>query len=529
VTIRTTAVLAPVRMAWRRLTSMRTALLLLFLLAVAAVPGSLLPQRPLNSDKTSAYIASHGGWGRFLDRVGMFDVFGSVWFAAIYLLLFVSLIGCLIPRIRLHARASIRKPLPAPRNLERLPESGAFTTGSSPAEYAMAARRTLGRRWRVTRREEPSGALTLSAEKGYSRETGNLIFHIAVLSSLILIAAGRLYSYQGSRIVIAGPGNGFCNTVSQYDSWQPGRFAAQGKISPAPFCIDELTNFTADYSASGEPTKFAADVVYRRDLDGAPKRTRITVNHPLRLEGDRVYLIGHGFAPQITVRMPDGSVRHDTAAFVPTEASTLLSEGAFKEQGAPGKKQDVGVSGFFAPTPVDAGDGVISSASPQVRDPVLGVFVYQGDLNYNGRPQSVYSLDTTKMTKLGAVNLSVGQTQTFANGVSVTFDGWLPWASMQVSHDPMQGYLLIAAVAMVLGLLGSLGVRRRRLWLRITPSADRADGSPTVVAVGGLARSDSGNFTTEFAGLLERLHTAAAAVAPAYSSTLDGTVAAGKD
>ena len=41
------AVFRPVRTAWRRLTSMRTALILLFLLAVAAVPGSLLPQLSL--------------------------------------------------------------------------------------------------------------------------------------------------------------------------------------------------------------------------------------------------------------------------------------------------------------------------------------------------------------------------------------------------------------------------------------------------------------------------------------------------
>jgi len=496
-------------MAWRRLTSMRTALILLFLLAVAAVPGSLLPQRPLNPDKTDSYLASHGGWGRFLDRVGAFDVFGSVWFAAIYLLLFISLVGCLIPRIRLHARAVARKPLPAPRNLGRLPESGSFQTAQPPADYAVAARRALGRRWRIVQRPEPGGTLTLSAEKGYSRETGNLIFHLAVLASLLLIAIGRLYSYQGSRIVVQGPDQGFCNTVSQYDSWKPGRFAAEGKIAPGPFCIDEMTRFTADYTASGEPSKFAANVTYRRNVDSAAEHATITVNHPLRLGGDRLYLIGHGFAPQLTIRMPDGTVRHDTAVFIPQNAATLLSEGAFKEQGAPGKNQDVGIRGFFAPTPEQGGDGAIRSVSPKVDNPVLGIFVYQGDLNYRGLPQSVYALDASKMTQLGAVNLAVGQSHTFGNGVSVSFDGWVPWASMQVSHDPSQGYLLVAAAAMVLGLLGSLGVRRRRLWLRITPSAGAASGSPTVVAVGGLARSDSGNFATEFTTLMHRLRDAA--------------------
>ena len=503
--------LRPLRLVWRRLTSMRTALILLFLLAVAAVPGSILPQRPLNPDKTAAYLKSHGAWGRFLDRVGMFDVFGSAWFAAIYLLLFVSLVGCLVPRIRQHARNVVRKPLPAPRNLDRLPESASFATASTPQAYAVAARAALGRRWRVTRRADGT-AITLSAEKGYSRETGNLIFHVALLSALVLIAVGKLYSYQGTRIVVQGPDQGFCNTVSQYDSWKPGRLAAEGKVSPAPFCIDELTRFTATYTASGEPSSFAADVTYRPTLSAPSQRATITVNHPLRLEGDRVYLLGHGFAPQLTIRVPGRAPIHDTQVFVPDDATTLLSEGAFKEQGPANANQDIGISGLFAPTPVDLGNGVISSSSPQVSNPVLAILVYRGDLDYNGLPQSVYSLDHTKMTQIGAANLTVGQTRTFAGGVSVTFDGWLPWASLQVSHDPTQGYLLAAAVAMVVGLLGSLGVRRRRVWLRITPGEGAAEQSPTVVSVGGLARSDSGHFPTEFATLAERLRAAGAPV-----------------
>lgn len=514
------SVVRPARIVWRRLTAMRTALILLFLLAVAAVPGSLLPQRPLNPDKTKAYIASHGSWGRLLDSVGMFDVFGSVWFAAVYLLLFVSLVGCLVPRIRQHARAVARKPLPAPRNLARLPESGQFETEDTADAAATALRAELGRRWRVTRREEAGGVLTLSAEKGYSRETGNLVFHVALLASLVLIAIGRLYSYQGTEIVVQG--NGFCNVPGLLDSWKPGRFAAEGKVLPPSFCVDQLTRFTATYSDTGEPTKFAADITYTPSKGGSQKSAHITVNHPLRLEGDRLYLIGHGFAPKITVRMPNGTVRHDTAAFIPTDAPTLFSEGAFKEQGGPvGTNRDVGISGFFAPTPVLGTDGVVRSASPEVNAPVLGVFVYLGSLNTNGRPQSVYSLDTTKMTKIGAANLAVGQTQTFPNGVAVTFDGWSPWVSMQVSHDPAQGWLLLSASAMVIGLLGSLGVRRRRIWLRLTPSADGADGSPTVVSVGGLARSDSGHFPAEFAALFDRLRQAVHPVAE--------RVAAGKE
>jgi cytochrome c biogenesis protein len=526
-------VLRPVRMIWRRLTSMRTALILLFLLAVAAVPGSILPQKPLEPTKVTSYIKGHGAWGRFLNAIGMFDVFGSPWFAAIYLLLFISLVGCLIPRIRVHARGVARKPLAAPRNLERLPESGRFSTSVAPEEYAASARKSLGRRWRVAQRVEDSGAVTLSAEKGYSRESGNLMFHIALLVALVLIAIGQLYKYEGTKIVVQG--TGMCNTISQYDSWTPGRFAAEGKVEPARFCIGDLTKFVATYTSSGEPSQFAADITYGPTVADATKHTTIKVNHPLRIGGDRIYLTGHGFAPTVTVRLPDGTIQTQTVAFLPTNATTLYSEGAFKIYG---KNVDVGISGFFASDPVDEGNGVYTSQSPRVTDPVLGIMAYTGQINPNGEPQSVYTLDTTNLKSLGkgtvpgakddskgaGANLLIGQTATFPGGVTVRFDGWKPYANLQVSHDPTQDYLLIAALAMVLGLAASLGVRRRRVWLRIAPAGRRSGGSNTVVDVGGLARSDSGNFTSEFAGLLARLEAVAAGGDPGPPGDADNAV-----
>jgi cytochrome c biogenesis protein len=522
------------RKAWRRLTSMRTALILLFLLAVAAVPGSLLPQRALNPTKVSKYYSDHKTLAPVLSRFGFFDVFGSPWFAAIYLLLAVSLVGCLIPRIRLHYKAVRTKPLPAPRNLSRLPESATLTIdGDISAEQVAKA---LGPRWRrIVRTDDKTGAPTVSAEKGYSRETGNLLFHVSLLAALFAIAIGRLWGYSGSVVVVQG--TGFCNVVQQFDSWRPGRFHEDGNI--APFCIDSLNKFTANYLPTGEPSTFAADVTYSEGANGTPRPDRIEVNHPLRIEGDRIYLIGHGFAPRVTVRLPDGENVTSTMAFIPTDPTTFLSEGAFKFAGPEAKNgghsQDIGLDGFFAPTPQETAKGVYTSIAPQARNPVLGLFVYRGDLGLTGGPQSVYSLDQNqinsgKLKRIGRVNLTQGQTKSFAGGVTVTFDGWLPWASMQVSHDPAQGYLLVAAVGMVVGLIGSLGVRRRRVWVRLAPAASAtpsgttsatpsgtqsatevgpADDGPgaarTVIVVGGLARSDAGDFHGEFGELVKRL------------------------
>src|SRR5690349_24633560 len=89
--------LSPVELsrgAWRQLTSRRTALVLLFLLALAAVPGSVVPQENIDSVKVSAWQKSHPSLTPVYDKLGLFHVYGSVWFSAIYILLMVSLVGC---------------------------------------------------------------------------------------------------------------------------------------------------------------------------------------------------------------------------------------------------------------------------------------------------------------------------------------------------------------------------------------------------------------------------------------------------
>jgi len=135
---------------WRKLTSMRTALLLLSLLALAAIPGSLLPQRGVNPARVAMFLSAHRTVGPLLDRLSAFDVFAAPWFAAIYLLLLISLVGCLIPRIRLHVRALRQPPPRTPRHLDRLPAHASWRAATDSATTTtLLAARLRRRRWRV--------------------------------------------------------------------------------------------------------------------------------------------------------------------------------------------------------------------------------------------------------------------------------------------------------------------------------------------------------------------------------------------
>lgn len=86
------------RWFWRQLTSMRVALLLLLLVALGAIPGSLIPQSGTDATKVADFVKNNPTLGDVYDKLGLFHVYSSVWFSAIYILLFVSLIGCIVPR-----------------------------------------------------------------------------------------------------------------------------------------------------------------------------------------------------------------------------------------------------------------------------------------------------------------------------------------------------------------------------------------------------------------------------------------------
>jgi len=203
------------RWIWRQLTSMRTALILLFLLAIAAIPGSLIPQTPVDPSAVFAFQQRHPQLTPLFDRVGMFHVYSSVWFSAIYLLLMLSLIGCIIPRLKVYAKACRNRPPKAPRNLSRLSAYDVWETTSPRAIEARRARRLLAGQRRRIQIYEDDAETVVSAEKGYLREAGNLLFHCAVVVVLIGVAVTGLFGFKSSPMLVA-VGSTWCSNSSRF-------------------------------------------------------------------------------------------------------------------------------------------------------------------------------------------------------------------------------------------------------------------------------------------------------------------------
>lgn len=473
---------------------MRVALILLFLLALAAIPGSVLPQNGTDPIRVDEWIAGNPTWGPLLERLGFFDVYAAPWFAAVYLLLFVSVIGCVIPRTRLHWRAMRAAPPPAPRRLDRLAGHRTWVVANETPAQVLDASAAHLRGWRLAR-----GDGWLAAERGYLRETGNLLFHAALIALLVSIAYGALFGWRGN--VIVREGSGFSDTLTQYDAWGGGRLVDPAGLPPFSFVLEDFrVEFERSESQRGAPRLFEADLALTPSPGEATESVVVRVNEPLSVGGAKVFLVGHGYAPVLVLRDSTGRVVADEAVVFLPQDGNFTSTGVLK---APDATPSLGFQGLFLPTAaVDEVRGP-HSVFPAPDDPAVFLSAWEGDLGLDsGIPQSVYALETDAMTQLGLEALRPGDTWDLPGGAgSVEFTGLQRWASFQVAHDPGKEAALLSATLALVGLMLSLFIRRRRVWVRATagPAGD------TVVEVAGMTRSDEGDVGADVTALSEAL------------------------
>lgn len=465
--------------SWRQLTSMRTAIVLLVLLALTAVPGSLLPQRGVASDPSSVanFYMEHPSLAPWLDRFSLFNVYSAPWFAAVYVLLLVSMTGCVVPRSAQLWRDFRADPPPGPRRLSRENGHRLERVADAGAALDAAADHLRARRFRVVRIGDE-----VRAEKGRLRELGNLAFHLSLLVLLFGVAGGKLFGYEGRVALVEG--TTFANVASSYDALSPAPWADLDELEPLELTLDDFkAEFETEGTRFGEPRSFEAAVSYS-SVDQGDGTFAIRPNRPLDIDGTKFFLTGHGYAPELTLRDGNGDVAASgPTIFLPVDQA-FTSDGVVKAPDA--RPTSLALQGLFLPTGVDGPDGMAVSAFPGAVNPVVQLSAYTGDLGLDdGAAQSVYSLDFSDLERVRGsdgkpwrVSLLPGETVRLPDGLgSVTFDGLSRFANLQVARDPGKEVSLVAAILLMLGLTASLAVPRRRIWVR-----GRQDGTVELAA-----------------------------------------------
>lgn len=471
------------RFMWRQLTSMRTALILLMMLGVAAVPGSLIPQRSQNPMAVRQYFIDSPELARWIERFSGFAVYSSPWFSAIYILLFISLIGCVLPRTLEHFKAMRALPPLTPRNLSRMESFQEFKGNGQELIDAQAWFKKARFRVRI---EENS----ISAEKGYLRETGNLLFHLSLILILIGVSVGSLFGMRGEAII--NKGERFISVPTSYDTLSFGKLVNEDSLQPF---IIEVIDFVAKYDAlTNAPQDYTATVRVTNPGEKTSTVKTLKVNRPLTFGNTRVYLQANGYSPIVTVRDSKGQVAlQGPVPFLPQDGN-LRSIGSIK---VPDADPQIGFVASFLPTFARSAQQGGISVFPEALDPKLLFSIWQGDLGLDtGAPQSVYRIDTSKMKRVGLSSLKPGETFSYPQG-SITFETFVPWVNLQIVDDPGKSYALYGAIAAILGLLASLFGRRRRIWVRITSSG--------VVEVAGLAKNGAPGLEAEIQSFVKYL------------------------
>lgn len=496
------------RMAWRWLTRMRTALYLLAALGAMTLLATIVPQEPNVPQTVRDWRSGEAGPGttvsQFIDLLGGYDVYGSAAFLALLLLLFISLTACLIPRYRAWWRLVRRSRPPLIRNLSGQPTSASFATDRSPAEVEAAARDLLAaRRWRLREPvEAPSsnGApVQVAAEKGIvSREGGSLLFHTSFYVLLLAIVLGQLTGFTGQVGVVEG--GGFADTAVSYWSYDPGRW--WGEDSHRGWVMD-LDEFEVDWirdpqaPGAGQATTFLSNVTFTHP-DGRVEQRAISGNRPARVDGMQVLQLDWGYAPRIQVEV-DGEIVFDNFII-----ATVTDAGFFRSAvKAPAADPDVGLDVFLYPYAPPGDDGLpVFTGAPWADAPLLVYHQYRGDLQLGRTQQMVNELDISALESVGGGALRVGGQVTMDDGVIVRFTDLRRWVGFAISERPQLPWLVLASTLLMAGLVAALYAYRRRLWVvavRDEPAAR------TLVTVAGRAFQRPQTFEEEHERLVRLL------------------------
>ena len=474
---RTETVLPPlnffgfIRWMWRQLTSMNTALLLLLFVALAAIPGSILPQKTASLIRVNNWKEQNPRFSTFFENLGFFDVYGSFWFSAIYILLMISIIGCVIPRLKVYFQNWQEKPSKTPNSISKFSNYEKVKIKKISIKEIEKIANSKG--WRTL---QNNNSLTL--EKGYSREAGNLLFHFSLIIITIALAFGALFSYRGT--VVVKEGTGFSNTITQYDDFRAGRFFS---VTQLPNFFFTLNDFRVDFERSevqrGAPRKFEANIT----LDN--KDTfNIYVNKPINISGTKIFLTGHGYAPVITVKDKDNQVLFsDAVVFLPQDGN-FSSTGVVK---IPDTNPQLGIEARFLPTAiVDPVTGP-TSTFPALDNPEIFMSLWQGDLGVNeGISQSIYDLDTSRMTQIGLEELKPSEMWETDSEYVISFDEVKQFASFQIAYEPGRFLALVGAILAMVGMIFGLGVQRRKIFIKMPAKSS----SSNVIEIAGIAKEN---------------------------------------
>jgi cytochrome c biogenesis protein len=448
---------------FRRLTSMRFALVLLFVLALLTLAGTLLAQAPAQvKGNPGAYAewlgevrSRYGGWTGVLDKLGFFSVFSSIWFRGTLLLLSASVLSCSARRApRLWKTATRPRMVMTKAFFERAPHRATIASEADPGTTLTSLRAAFRSHHFRTAVKRDGDDVHVCADRFRWAPFGRIVAHV----SFVVIIAGAVLTATG----------GFRDEAFAVP------VGGKKNVGHGTGMTVEAKSFADSYYTSGEPSDYASKVVLYKG--GTPVRTQeIRVNHPMRYGGVTFYQSFFGPTVVMEAKTPDGKVVFNRG--VPLLFSSRDEKHSVGRFQLP--RQDLTVF-------------VVSPQSGEV-DPRIGA----------GQAQlEIYRSSTD--TPAGIKVLTQGRPATVA-GVDFTFVREREFTGLIVAHDPGSTLVWIGATLLVLGMFVVFSFPHRRVRAVIRPGAGGSE-----VAVAAIKRRDAA-FADHFERLVDDIRRAVGA------------------
>lgn len=531
-------VLNPLRAVWWLFTNVRFGTVLLALLALISLLGVVIPQVPVNvrgdSVAEAQWLDSKAGMFGFLtdpmDAIGLFDVFHAPWFAVLLATTVASTGAYIVSRLP-GIWTSITRPRKRvpDRYFEMAPNRFATPVALDPDKLEAALRR---QRYRVERYAEGE-ATYLFADRFASAQLGTLLTHAAVIIFILSAVVSRMDAFESGLFLAEG------STLPVFPVRNPeqiqvelvdavGEFSLDGQALDyrsemviykngeevkrcsstvnSPCSYEGYRFYQAAYFGFGAAVQVkdaaSGNVLYRETLalvDRAPSPRvliqdadgRTIVDEKLvltdeldtgevRYRGTLVELPGGRL---LTVGLEDSGGERRLAVFEAGEradpAALVLREGENAESG--GLKVTY-VKASMTPAARVADLPLPPDAAPSLPEPYLQIsnVVYGTNRPSEGTATDALVTDgPPKLTITGlapqAIALEPGGSAV-VGGYEYSFLGQREFSGINVKRDRSNYLVWTGAGLIVVGLMITFWVPRRRLWARISSGGSALAG-----------------------------------------------------
>ncbi len=465
---------------WSFFSSMKTAIVLLLLLAATSIAGTVVEQ----NQPEQFYIQNYTGWKHVLVvKLDLVDVYHSTWFVALLVLVGANLTVCSINRFGTAWRRTFQPKVETnPEQVSRLPKSEKLTFGGSVEDAAgkvVAALRS--RSYRVSKATQGEN-ISLHAAKGRVSIWAPYLTHLSILVIFGGAIFGSMLGFEGYTTITEGK-----DTSGYYPKGEHEKKDMGFRVA--------LRKFTIEHDEMHRATAYKSDLrVYEGDKLVAQKI--IDVNHPLTHKGIAFFQSSYGLVGFVLkITSPDGH-----QAQVPFDLSTqpgpqgnlyvISGEQPWKLVELCDKKLAIfphsdGHTPAFAPDYV-GGEHVNASSMPI--NPAVNIMINDRFPEYKG---------LEAWTRLGWVTLSKSADY---KGYTVTLENVVDYTGLQVSRNPGLPIIYAGFALMTFGVFVAFYLNYKVVRVSICQSKSGA-----TVVLGATSRGESDVFEKDFNRLRDAL------------------------